>query len=230
MYNLIEYAPNRTVSDFIRYTGAVEEEFARFFMCQILHAIQFMHHQGYAHLDIKLENILLDAYYNIKVADLGSATYIKESHGFTDLKRGTKFYLPPEVDSLTEGETYDGYSADVYTLGITLFLLLTGEFPSNKGMEESDESTTTSEEFVETKVNSVLDSHIKSKWKSLSPEVKNLLQYMIHPQPFERPTISQLIESDWFNTPFEESICADVFDEMEARKNYMTKHFGKSYE
>lgn len=72
MYNVLEYAENGTLGRFIRYTGGVEEEMARFFVLQICDAINYIHKQDYVHLDIKLENILLDQFFNIKVADLGS--------------------------------------------------------------------------------------------------------------------------------------------------------------
>jgi len=47
MYNLIEYAPNHTLAEYIRNTGPVEEEIARFFMNQLCHAIGYMHNQGF---------------------------------------------------------------------------------------------------------------------------------------------------------------------------------------
>lgn len=72
MYNVLEYAQHGALSKFVRYTGGLEEEIARLYIYQIADAIQYVHSLGYAHLDIKLENILLDKFFNIKVADLGS--------------------------------------------------------------------------------------------------------------------------------------------------------------
>ena len=72
MYNVLEYAPHGALSNFVRYTGGLEEEIARLYVLQICDAINFIHRLGYAHLDIKLENILLDKYFNIKAADMAS--------------------------------------------------------------------------------------------------------------------------------------------------------------
>lgn len=72
MYNILEYAPHGALSNFVRYTGGIEEEIARLYVYQFCDAISFIHKLGYAHLDIKLENILLDKYFNIKVADMAS--------------------------------------------------------------------------------------------------------------------------------------------------------------
>lgn len=72
MYNALEYAQNGAFSTYIRQTGPLEESLARMFAFQICSAIAHMHSLGLAHLDIKLENILLDEFFNVKVADLGS--------------------------------------------------------------------------------------------------------------------------------------------------------------
>mmetsp|Transcript_17049 Transcript_17049/g.16744 ORF Transcript_17049/g.16744 Transcript_17049/m.16744 type:complete len:161 (+) Transcript_17049:42-524(+) len=72
MYNVLEYAQNGALSTYIRQTGPLEESLARLFAFQVCSAIDHMHSLGLVHLDIKLENILLDEFFNVKVADLGS--------------------------------------------------------------------------------------------------------------------------------------------------------------
>lgn len=132
MYNVIEYAENGSLADFIAYTGGIEENACRLFMAQMGDAVKFIHQQGYAHLDIKLENILLDKYFNIKLADMGSSVNVVKSKGSSMYKRGTMYYMPPEVETLQRGKKYNAFSADIYTLGVTLFVMLTGEFPSKR--------------------------------------------------------------------------------------------------
>ena len=224
IYNLIEYAPNGTLSEYIRKTGPVEEEIARFFMFQVCHAISFMHQLGYSHLDIKLENILLDKYFNIKVGDLGSSAYVQDTLGHTNLKRGTKLYLPPEIDNLEEDDTFDAYSADVYTIGVSLFLLLTGEFPSKQNMDEDSESSTESDDSMSDEPESPIDDRIKSKWKTLSPEVKSLISSMIDEDSVLRPSLSEILQSKWINREFSNDICNQVYEEMTWRKKFMAKH------
>lgn len=189
-----------------------------------------MHHQGYAHLDIKLENILLDEFYNIKLADFGSSLDLSQTNGYTHLRRGTKFYLPPEIENEDEeDESYNGYSSDVYTLGITLFLLLTGEFPSRHCLEETESNTTSDESEPDNRFHE-LDVIIKSKWKCLSNEVKTLLMSMINPDPSLRPSVTELLESEWFTNPFPYTIYSEVFNEMTERKNYMVSSLKKNFD
>lgn len=118
MYNILEFAEHGSLSFFIRTTGPLEEEIARFKFIQIAHATQFIHNQNYAHLDLKLENILLDKNFNVRVADLGAAVYIGKSKGKTVYRRGTILYMAPEVIDLKSGEEFDALNADVYSLGI----------------------------------------------------------------------------------------------------------------
>lgn len=73
-----------------------------------------MHSQQYCHLDIKLENILLDEYFNIKLADFGSSVNVSESNGSTNKRRGTLMYMAPEVADLEPGKEFDAYAADIY--------------------------------------------------------------------------------------------------------------------
>ena len=73
-YHLMEYAPNETL---LRYFKAASnlfrEEIVRFYFLQICHAVEHIHLSGFAHLDLKLNNIFLDEYFNIKIGDFGSA-------------------------------------------------------------------------------------------------------------------------------------------------------------
>lgn len=177
-----------------------------------------MHDKGVAHLDIKLENILLDEYYNIKLADLGSSLDLVETNGYTDLRRGTKLYLPPEIDRANEFETYNGFSADVYTIGVSLFLLLTGEFPTQHILDEESFLSDTSDES--NPIESPVDSFVQAKWKDLSSEVKKLIQAMLSFSPTDRPSIPEIKESEWFDALFSEHLHEAIYEEMEARRKF----------
>lgn len=91
--------------------------------------MRFIHRLDIAHQDIKLENILLDDYFNIKLADFGSAIDLAKTEGLSSKAIGTPAYMAPEVATLAKGEHFDARQADVYSLGMTLLVLLVGEFP-----------------------------------------------------------------------------------------------------
>ena len=71
LYAALEYAENGALSAIIKETGPLEEEIVRFYAYQIAHAVKHIHDHGFAHLDLKLENLLLDEFFNAKVADFG---------------------------------------------------------------------------------------------------------------------------------------------------------------
>jgi len=118
MYNILEFADHGSMAFFIRTTGQMEEEIARFHFKQMAHACEYIHSQNYAHLDMKLENILLDKHFNVKVADLGAAVYLGKTEGRTYYRRGTILYMAPEVLNLKQGETFNAFAADIYSLGV----------------------------------------------------------------------------------------------------------------
>ena len=117
MYNVIELAEKGSLSSIIKHTGGLSENLAKFYFVQIWHAIAHIHSFGIAHMDIKLSNILLDKFFNMKVADLGISIDVSQTGGEADSIRGTLWYMAPEVSHLLPTETYNAYKADVYSLG-----------------------------------------------------------------------------------------------------------------
>lgn len=73
MYHVLELCPNGALANIIRSTGPLEEKIAKFQFYQLVSSVLHLHQNAFAHLDIKLENILLDEFYNLKLADLGTA-------------------------------------------------------------------------------------------------------------------------------------------------------------
>lgn len=224
MYNVLEYAHNGAISRFVRYTGGLEEEIARFFILQIWDAIQYIHHQDYAHLDIKLENILLDEYFNIKVADLGSCISVEGNDGMIKNRRGTALYMAPEVSSLKSKEKFNGKAADIYSLGVTIYLLLTGEFPN---MQEMENSVNTWATDPSDSSDCEMSEDVKGKpdkYSKLSDPVKQLLQSMLNSDPAQRPTIDEIWCFDWLCYPVCPALINEAFQEMSYRKKYILSY------
>ena len=118
MYNIFELAENGPLSSYIRVTGPIEEELVRFMFLQLSDAVRHMHLKLLAHLDLKLENILLDKYFNIKLADLGVTHQLNKNQNQCSHRRGTIYYMAPEVTDLDKEDEYDAYKADIYSLGV----------------------------------------------------------------------------------------------------------------
>src|SRR5258706_14782947 len=100
---------------------------------QICEALQFAHEEGIVHRDIKPENILLDKKGRVKIADFGIAKIMgrEAETGITETKAaiGTPQYMAPE--QMEKPETVD-HRADIFSLGVVFYEMLTGELPLGK--------------------------------------------------------------------------------------------------
>ncbi len=76
----------------------MEDDIARYFFHQLVSVVEYMHSHGYAHRDIKLDNILLDKDCNVKIADFGLALpFDKENELNLTSRGGTVNYFSPEM-------------------------------------------------------------------------------------------------------------------------------------
>ena len=109
--------------------GRLECREAAALVAKVAEAIEYAHGRGVVHRDIKPANILLDARGNPRVTDFGLAKRMQSRSGLTASGQllGTPEYMAPEQAGAKRGEI--GPSADVYSLGATLYNLVTGRPP-----------------------------------------------------------------------------------------------------
>jgi len=131
VYIQMEFVPGGLLFDLCQKMGAMGEDSGRFFVWQLLDAIEYMHSKRVAHRDLKLENILVDDQLNLKIADFGFACY-KNIDALTAY-RGTMTYMAPEIK---EGKTYKGTQVDLFSLGVILFIIVQGIFPFKEARKE----------------------------------------------------------------------------------------------
>jgi serine/threonine protein kinase len=101
----------------------------------MLEAIEYIHDNGVVHRDLKPENILLDDQFNLKVTDFGFAEYFDHKNRLRSYP-GTEGYMAPEV---WLGQEYKGQLADVFALGVILFIMYSGKMPFNRADTRHDE-------------------------------------------------------------------------------------------
>lgn len=120
----MEYQPAGILFDVVENFKGVGEIISKFFMNQILKSAEYLQSQNVAHLDLKLENILVDKEMNIKLTDFGFSSY--QGKRLLECYGGTMSYMAPEIIEL---KAFDGHKADVFSLGVILFITVTGFFP-----------------------------------------------------------------------------------------------------
>ncbi len=111
---------------------------------QLCDALQFAHDEGVVHRDIKPENILIDKRGRVKIADFGLARLLGQSPTMPTLTRthqlmGTPAYMAPEQ---IEGLPGIDHRADIYSMGVVFYELLTGELPLGRFSPPSERAET----------------------------------------------------------------------------------------
>jgi serine/threonine protein kinase len=127
---LMEYIDGVTLRQAIR-AGHISSKDALSIVMQICDALQFAHEEGVVHRDIKPENILIDKRGRVKIADFGLAKLLGGSVDVRTLTgthqvMGTPAYMAPEQMEGTRGVDH---RADIFSLGVVFYELLTGELP-----------------------------------------------------------------------------------------------------
>jgi serine/threonine protein kinase/Tfp pilus assembly protein PilF len=129
-YLVMEWLDGRTLYDELKEQGSLSVERASRLLDQICGAVEYAHSKGVIHRDLKPGNIMLVADEHeeetIRILDFGIAKVLDSTFGTNTQVAGTYYYTSPE--QLTKGAPIDR-RADIYSLGIILYQLLTGEKP-----------------------------------------------------------------------------------------------------
>jgi len=127
---VMEYVDGASLRQAMR-AGTIHPKDALAIVPQICDALQYAHEHGVVHRDIKPENVLLDSSGRVKVADFGLAKLMQRDAADAALTRGdqvmgTPHYMAPEQ---VEHPADVDHRADIYSLGVVFYEMLTGELP-----------------------------------------------------------------------------------------------------
>lgn len=176
---IIEYCANGSLQDQIKVNGVMSPLEFRVVALQCLEALNACHKQHIAHHDIKPSNFMINEDGRIILCDFGIAE--KTIYDKTQKFKGSIAFAPPE---LFLKKPYDPMKADVWSLGITFYYLLTGKIPWS--------SINTSEMIAQIKLGVVR----YPAWINGSEKV--LLSYMIRLNPESRLSCEDLLNCGYF--------------------------------
>lgn len=190
-YIILDFAEKGELFNYIYYPkrGFTEKQ-ARYIFKQILLAIQCCHDNNIAHLDLKTENIMLDSNWNVKLSDFGLSVLTQEKNENINSFMGTESFLAPEI---INKKPYDPFKADIFALGVTLFIILSGN-PPFKSARKFDIHY---QYFMKNRVD--LFWKIIRKNLSFSDEAISLLNQMFEPEPQMRIRIEDIFNHPWMN-------------------------------
>jgi len=163
----------------------------------MIEALDHCHSKGFAHRDMKPENLLLDQDFNLLLADFGFATMLSGKDGSGKLRSilGTESYMAPEIHSKAP---YVGTSVDLFAAGIILFIFITGHPPFNQA------------KATDAYYNLICMNNHQKFWAAhsrrkpegfFSMEFINLMNAMLAFDPTQRPSLSEIKAHAWFNAP-----------------------------
>ena len=155
-------------------------------LLQVMSAVEYCHNNGICHRDLKPENLLYLKKGNeennpLKVIDFGLSQTI-DVKKILNSKVGTAYYVSPEILQGSYNE-----KCDIWSAGVILYVLLSGEPPFN-GPSDS---------VIYSKIKKMKFSFPPSRWSGISKEAKDLLNHMLVPEK-ERYSASQVLAHPWF--------------------------------
>jgi len=203
---VMPYAKSGDMFDMMQDRGGqgLSEREARHWFRQLIDGIQYMHKKGISHRDLSLENVMIDGT-NLLIIDMGMAIRIpytdpENPSEATDVSRGTekrlikpygtcgKFpYMSPEI--YENKDAFDGEAVDLWTAGVILFCLVTGQRCFNKPHRSDPQFW-----WVTNNLSQLLDD-----WgMALSQECVDLMRRLLQVDPRLRYTLDEVMNHPWF--------------------------------
>ncbi|CAD8153295.1 unnamed protein product [Paramecium pentaurelia] len=164
-----------------------DESLVRKLVYNLLDALVYIHERKIIHRDIKPENLILkeeNDISNIVLADFGLADYYQKDAQYLFKRCGSLGYVAPEI---LQDKHYD-FKVDIYSLGIVMFLLLTGE-QAFKG--------SSTQEVLQNNTYGKIDDY-KLESCHVSQDAKNLCRQMLNINSNQRLTAEAAIKHPWF--------------------------------
>ncbi|KAK0605535.1 hypothetical protein LWI29_027855 [Acer saccharum] len=183
IFIVLEFVTGGELFDKIVNHGRMREDEARRYFQQLINTVDYCHSRGVYHRDLKPENLLLDTYGNLK------------DDGLLHTTCGTPNYVAPEV---LNDRGYDGATADLWSCGVILFVLLAGYLPFD-------------------------DSNLMNLYKKISAaeftcppwisfDAMKLIARILDPNPMTRITIPEILEDVWFKKDYKRPVFEEKGD------------------
>jgi len=192
---IMEYANHGDFFDLVTKGGLTHDVYIRTYFHQLIAGLEYLHQQKTAHLDLKLENLLLGQDFQLKIIDFEQS----QSQGEERLTaKGTNSYRAPEIKKKT---CTDKFAADIYSAGIVLYAFKACQFPfyepeHEAEMEDYNLFVRHNSEFWKMKT-----QKMKKKADFFEKDFRDLLKGMLNPDPKKRWTIRDIKNSVWYNKP-----------------------------
>lgn len=184
-FMFMERALGKDLFEQLNHFQSLPESIAQKVFLQIVDGVKFLHEKNVAHRDLKLENILIMEKVEemsdlesrtIKLADFEFANHFTPQQKCFE-KMGTEYYYSPQLIS---GE-YSPFKADIWALGVILYALLTGKYPTHIGPN----------------TDILTDKYLPSE---ITDSLRDLLKLLLSYNEENRPNIHQVLSHPWLTS------------------------------
>ena len=210
-YYVMDYVDGENLSERMKRTGKpLTEKEVMDLLPQILDALKSVHDAGLWHLDMKPSNIMVDSRGQVKLIDFGASKQLNAQTGgaaSTSNIARTDHYAP--IEQLDGNYSKLGPWSDIYSLGATLFSLLTKQTPPTPSQIIDDE---TADKSVALPMPS-----------SVSKQMRNLILWMMNTNRTKRPQSIEEIQQEIAHDTYRKNTASYKFGEMENDKGYTSE-------
>jgi 5'-AMP-activated protein kinase catalytic alpha subunit len=206
VFIVTEFATNGDLLKYMRENGLLKEKMTKKIAVQILRGLEYCHSKNILHRDVKLDNILLDSKMRVKLCDFGVSRFMPSAADELVFERcGTPAYIAPEVIS---GTGYAGFNADIWSLGVLLYALMTGTIPFKaKNIPDLHK----------------IILHNDFSFPSgifLSQQFKSLIRIMLIKDPSKRIVLDEIWRHDWLKD------YSDMYPKQDKKKAALISDIG----
>ena len=180
LYLILELCPNGDLLGLLEKKGPLEENIARFYLAEVLLALEYLHESDIIYRDLKPANVLIDVDYHAKLADFGLAKEKVDKINPAMTMAGSPAYLPPEIIA-RKGASQ---ASDIYGLGPLLYELLTCKTPYY-----NDNIDTLFQNIKTAKL--IFPDYV-------SANARDLIGQLMNKDPIKRPQMSQIKRHAFF--------------------------------
>lgn len=172
---IFQFCSNGTLKNLIQPGIGIQRDLINQFIKQMVEALAYLHKNEIAHLDIKTTNVFVDNFMRPLLADFGLSCHINGVEQMNSFS-GSFVYRSPEM---IQQLPYDPYKADVWALGVTFFMMVTGNSPWQMFNSESMKT-------------SIINGQFEIP-QNIDPEVASIIRMMLTVDPIMRPSMSEII-------------------------------------